>query len=107
MAYNWWEATLTFALSRLLCHLPEDEAVGDNDDAEGKSVDSDHVEHVVGKFMGRRREEVEGDALGEPRVIRIVLHVENDTLKKNHKQILKIGLLELGHHLLKWCHLMR
>ena len=72
---------LTFALLRLLGHLPQDQGVGDDDDKKRKSIHGDQVEEVVRKLVRRRREEVEGHALSEPREPRVVLHVENHTLE--------------------------
>ena len=72
---------LTFALLRLLGHLPQDQGVGDDDDKKRKSIHGDQVEQVVRKLVRRRGKEVEGHALSEPRELRVVLHVENHTLK--------------------------
>ena len=72
---------LTFALLRLLGHLPQDQGVGDDDDEKRKSIHRDQVEQVVRKLVRRRREEVEGHALSEPWEVRVVLHVENHTLQ--------------------------
>ena len=61
--------------------LADDEGVGDEDDGERQHVDGDDVEQVVGELVRRRREEVERDALREPRVLRVVLHVEDGALQ--------------------------
>ena len=74
---------LTFAFLCLLGHLPQDQGVGDDDDEKRKSIHRDQVEEVVRKLVRRRREEVEGHALSEPRKLWMILHVENDTLKIN------------------------
>ena len=72
---------LTFALFGLLGHLPQYEGVRNDDDQKRKSVHRDQVEQVVRKLVRKRREEVKRHALGEPGVVRVVLHVEYHTLK--------------------------
>ncbi len=71
----------TFVFASALVDLADDEGVGDEDDGERQHVDGDDVEQVVGELVRRRREEVERDALREPRVLRVVLHVEDGALQ--------------------------
>ena len=77
------QRSLTFTLAILLRHLAHDERVGDDDDDEGETVHSDHVEQVVGQLVGRRREKVKRHTLSEPLVMGVVLHVKDDALEEN------------------------
>ena len=61
--------------------LTQYEAVGSDDDDEGCQVERCDVEQVVGEFVRRAREEIERDALREPREERMRLDVKDDTLK--------------------------
>ena len=75
----------TFTLLGLFGDFPQDQGVGRGDDEQGQGVQGDQVKQVVRQLVVRRREEVEGHALGEARVLRVGLHVEYDALGKRKK----------------------
>ena len=73
--------TPTFAFPCFSCHFTENDAVGYDDNDQRQAVDCDNIEEVIRQLVGRCREEVKGDTLGEPGEPGVVLHVEYDTLK--------------------------
>ena len=81
----------TFTLPGFFGDLAQDEAVGWGDDKERQTVQRDDAEQVVGQLVVRGGEEVEGDALLEPRVHWMSLYVEYHALGGQGDHWLQLG----------------
>ena len=71
-----------------------DATIANKDDDEGERVEEHHAQQEVQELGPARGERAEGDALAVPRVVRVVLQMEDETLRQGEQERQHPGRLQ-------------